>query len=53
MCIQRGFGVVGAFQGKQIQEYFHRCERAGLPERRKRSPLWELQQQMMLAVQAA
>jgi hypothetical protein len=52
-CIKRGIEVVGAFQGKQILEYFHRCERAGLPERRERSPLLELQQRMMMAVQAA
>ena len=52
-CIRTGIGVVGAFQGKQIAEYFHRCERAGLPERKDRSPLLELQQRMMLAVQAA
>ncbi len=51
-CIQRGIGVVGAFQGKQILEYFQRCDRAGLPERRKRSPLQELQQNMITAMQA-
>ena len=39
--------VVGAFQGKQIEEYFHRAERAGLPERRERSPLLALQQRML------
>jgi hypothetical protein len=52
-AIKRGVEVVGAFQGKQIQEYFHRCERAGISERRERSPLLELQQQMQLAVQSA
>ncbi len=52
-AIRRGIEIVGAFQGKQIQEYFHRCTRAGLPERHKRSPLLELQQRMLLAVQAA
>jgi hypothetical protein len=44
--------VVGAFQGKQIEEYFHRAERAGLPERRDRSPLLELQQRMIAGVTA-
>jgi hypothetical protein len=52
-CIKRGIEVVGAFQGKQILEYFQRAERAGLPERRERSPLLELQQRMMSAIQAA
>ena len=52
-CIKRGIAVVGAFQGKQIEEYFHRCERAGLPERRERSPLQELQQSMITAMQHA
>ena len=52
-AIRRGVEIVGAFQGKQIQEYFHRCTRAGLPERHQRSPLLELQQRMLLAVQAA
>ena len=52
-CIRRGVQVVGAFQGKQILEYFQRCERAGLPERRERSPLLELQQQMLAAIQVA
>jgi hypothetical protein len=52
-CIKRGIEIVGAFQGKQIQEYLHRCDRAGLPERRGRSPLLELQQRMQLAAQAA
>ena len=52
-CIKRGIELVGAFQGKQIQEYFHRCERAGLPERRERSPLFELQARLRLAAQAA
>ncbi|MFQ5512929.1 MAG: ferritin-like domain-containing protein [Myxococcota bacterium] len=52
-CIRRGIEVVGAFQGMQILEYFHRAERAGLPERRDRSPLLELQQRMLAAVQAA
>jgi hypothetical protein len=50
-CIKRGIELVGAFQGKQIQEYFHRCERAGLPERRERSPLFELQARLRLAAQ--
>jgi len=52
-AIRRGVEVVAAFQGKQIQEYFHRCERAGLPERSARSPMLELRERMMLAVQAA
>jgi len=52
-CIKRGIEVVGAFQGKQIVEYFQRCERAGLPERRERSPLLELQQMMLAAIQAS
>ncbi len=52
-CIKRGIEVVGAFQGKQIEEYFHRAERAGLPERRGRSPLLELQQRMISAAMAA
>ena len=52
-CIQRGISVVGAFQGKQIAEYFQRCDRAGLPERRERSPLQELQQSMIAAMQPA
>ena len=52
-CIRRGIQVVGAFQGKQILEYFQRCDRAGLPERRERSPLLELQQMMLAAIQAA
>ncbi len=52
-CIQQGIAVVGAFQGKQIAEYFQRCDRAGLPERRKRSPLQELQQNMITAMQSA
>jgi hypothetical protein len=52
-CIKRGIEVVGAFQGKQIEEYFHRAERAGLPERRERSPLLELQQRMIAGVMAA
>jgi len=52
-AIRRGVEVVAAFQGKQIQEYFHRCERAGLPERSSRSPMLELRERMMLAVQAA
>ncbi|MEE9279130.1 MAG: ferritin-like domain-containing protein [Myxococcota bacterium] len=52
-CIKRGIEIVGAFQGKQIQEYFHRCERAGLMERRGRSPLLELQERMRLAAQSA
>jgi hypothetical protein len=52
-CIRRGIQVVGAFQGKQVEEYFHRCERAGIPERRQRSPLLQLQQQMQLALAAA
>jgi hypothetical protein len=47
--LRRGIEVVGAFQGKQLEEYFHRCERAGLPERRERSPLLELQQMMLAA----
>lgn len=51
--IRRGVEAVGAFQGKQILEYFQRCERAGLPERRERSPLLELQHQMIAALQAA
>jgi hypothetical protein len=51
--IRRGVEAVGAFQGKQILEYFQRCERAGLPERRDRSPLLELQHQMIAALQAA
>lgn len=51
--VRRGLEIVGAFQGKQIEEYFHRCERAGLPERRKRSPLLELQQRMLMARQLA
>ena len=52
-CIRRGIEVVGAFQGKQIEEYFHRAERAGLPERRDRSPLLELQQRMIAGVASA
>ena len=52
-CIKRGIEVVGAFQGKQIQEYFQRAERAGLPERKDRSPLLALQERMLAAVQAA
>ena len=51
-CIARGSGVAGALQGKPILEYFHRAERAGLPERRERSPLLELQQRMLAAIQA-
>jgi hypothetical protein len=52
-CIKRGVEVVGAFQGLQIQEYFHRAERAGLPERKERSPLLELQQRMIAGLMAA
>lgn len=51
--IRRGVETVGAFQGKQILEYFQRCDRAGLPERRERSPLLELQQQMIASLQKA
>ncbi len=52
-CIRRGIEVVGAFQGKQIEEYFHRAERAGLPERRQRSPLLELQERMIAGIMGA
>ena len=51
-CIEKGIEVVGAFQGKQIKEYFQRCDRAGLPERRDRSPLLELQERMRVAREA-
>ena len=51
-CIRTGIQTVGAFQGKQIEEYFHRAERAGLPERRTRSPLLELQKRMIAGIMA-
>ncbi len=51
--IKQGIAVVGAFQGKQILEYFQRAERAGLPERKERSPLLELQARMIAGLQAA
>jgi hypothetical protein len=44
--VQQGLGCVGAFQVRQIEEYLHRCERAGLHERRERSPLVKLQAMM-------
>ncbi len=51
-AIRRGVEIVGAFQGKQILEYFQRCDRAGLPERKERSPLLALQQVIIAAIQA-
>ncbi len=52
--IRKGIEIVGHFQNRQLDEYLHRCERAGLPERRERSPLVELQAAMeqMLATVA-
>jgi hypothetical protein len=48
-CIERGLECMGAFQNKQVEEYLHRCERAGMPERRERSPLSKLRDMMLSA----
>jgi hypothetical protein len=51
--VAQGLACVGAFQVRQIEEYLHRCERAGLRERRERSPLVKLQAMMNASVAAA
>lgn len=50
--VAQGLACVGAFQVRQIEEYLHRCERAGLRERRERSPLVKLQAMMNASVAA-
>jgi hypothetical protein len=50
--VAQGLACVGAFQVRQIEEYLHRCERAGLRERRERSPLVKLQAMMSASVAA-
>src|SRR5215831_4815077 len=40
--IQQGTRITIAFQAKQIEEYFERLAKCGLPERRERSRLWKL-----------
>lgn len=40
--LRRGLEIVGVFQQRQIDEYLHRCARAGLPERKERSRFVEL-----------
>jgi hypothetical protein len=45
-AVRRGIELVGSCQARQVEEYLHRCERAGLPERRERSVLVQLQKSM-------
>jgi len=40
--IADGVRITNAFQLKQIEEYFERLAKCGLPERRERSRLWRL-----------
>jgi hypothetical protein len=50
--IREGVRITNAFQLKQIEEYFERLAKCGLPERRERSRLWkfvELTKQSMAA----
>jgi len=51
--VMKGIAMVGAFQERQIEEYLHRAERAGLPERRQRSPLSMLQKSMQAQLESA
>ena len=48
-CIRTGIQTVGAFQGKQIEEYFHRASAPACPSAATRSPLLELQKRMIAA----
>jgi hypothetical protein len=40
-CIQKGIAVTLQFQNQQLEEYFERLARCGMPERRERSKLWQ------------
>ncbi len=40
--IRRGLEVVNRFNLQQIEEYFERLDKCGMPERRGRSRLWEV-----------
>src|SRR5207244_268526 len=51
--IAEGVRITNAFQLKQIEEYFERLAKCGLPERRERSRLWrlvDLNRQAMAAI---
>ncbi len=49
--IQEGIRITQQFQMKQVQEYFERLDRCGMPERRDRSKLYRVAQ--MAAASAA
>jgi len=41
-CIRKGIEITLKFQLQQIEEYFERLERCGMPERREKSRLWQI-----------
>ena len=52
-CIREGIRITAQFQVQQIEEYFERLVRCGMPERRERSKLWQVYEMAKAAAEAA